>query len=118
MANRILIFVFTIAIAVVLTGCSDPYSQERLRRREANREQFFRRAAESESRRPAKLQKTFNMLVISLWTLPFDGLRPGNHWITTLVAVSPGVPLIVVWSGYRIAREPIVIREKGQCHDG
>jgi|GEM_PF-3433767 len=61
MANRILIFVFTIAIAVVLTGCSDPYSQERLRRREANREQFFRRAAESESRRPAKLQKTFNM---------------------------------------------------------
>lgn len=56
------------------------------------------------------------MLVISLWTLPFDDLRPGNYWITTLVAVSPGVPLIVVWSGYRIARGPIVIREKGQCH--
>ncbi len=61
MANRTLIFVFTVATAVVLTGCSDPYSQKRLQRRKENREQFIRRATESENRRPAKLQKTFNM---------------------------------------------------------
>jgi len=61
MARFLLLFVVVVTFATNLSGCSDPYSQKRIERRQQNRERFFKGVVDSESRRPEKLKRTGEM---------------------------------------------------------
>lgn len=51
-----------LCLAAMWAGCADPYSQNRIQRRNAHRQSFVEGCAESERRRPTRLREAREML--------------------------------------------------------